>query len=199
MNTKLLIWIVSVFLGAVVVATVWYFVFAKNVAPETTQSNTTLPVSGSVAPTPEETSSATSSPIEQKMTLTIQNSEMIVVNDFIHNNVTIPDTANIGRYMLAGNLGYCLSDPQKCQAAQVTNFNVYYNSIPQSFTIALIKEPIGQARLDMEQFMLTTLGITKQQMCNLNYYVGVTRYVNEQYTGKNLGFSVCPGATKLPN
>jgi len=50
----------------------------------------------------------------------------------------------------------------------------------------------------MEQFMLKTLGISQQQLCALNYSVGVTRYVNEQYTAKNLGFSFCPGAVVLP-
>ena len=132
------------------------------------------------------------------MTLTIQNGGSVIVNDFIHNSVTIPDTANAGRYLLAGNLGYCLSDPQQCQAASSTDFNIYYNSGPQSFTIALTEEPIGQARLDMEQFLLATLGLTEQQLCSLNYLVSVSIHVNSQYAGKNLGFSFCPGATVLP-
>ena len=132
------------------------------------------------------------------MTLTTQNGAAIVTNDFIHNGVTIPDTANAGNYLLAGNLGYCVSNPQQCQAASSTDFTVYYNSTQQSFIIDLIKEPMGQARLDMEQFMSTVLGLTQQQMCSLNYLVGVTRYVNSQFTGKNLGFSFCPGATVLP-
>ncbi|MBU6490888.1 hypothetical protein KGQ25_01895, partial [Patescibacteria group bacterium] len=106
--------------------------------------------------------------------------------------------ANPGRYLLAGNLGYCLSNPQQCQAAPSIGFNVYYNSGPQSFTVALTKEPIGQARLAMEQFMLTTLGLTQQQMCSLNYYIGTTYWVNAVYDNKNLGFSFCPGATQLP-
>ena len=132
------------------------------------------------------------------MTLAAQDGSTIVVHDFIHNGVTIPDTANTGQYLLAGNLGYCFSDPQQCQAAPSSDFNVYYNSTRQSFIIALTKQPIGQARLDMEQFMLATLGITQQQMCGLNYFVGVTKYINAQFSGKNLGFSFCPGATVLP-
>jgi hypothetical protein len=132
------------------------------------------------------------------MTVTIQGGSTIVINDFIHNGVTLLDSANAGNYLLAGNLGYCFSDPQKCQAAPATDFIIYYNSVPQSFTIDLTQEPIGQARLAMEQFMLTVLGISQQQMCSLNYLVSVTRYVNSQFTGKNLGFSFCPGATVLP-
>ncbi|MDO8593357.1 MAG: hypothetical protein Q7R59_00440 [bacterium] len=198
MNTKLIIWIAGIFLGAIVVASVWYFLFAPKAVTQTSWPNAMLPISGSVAPTPTEPSSATSSPTGQRITLAAQNGGTVIANDFIHNGVTIPDTANAGRYLLAGNFGYCLSDPQKCQAATADNFSVYYNMTTQSFILTLTKEPIGQARLDMEQFMLATLGITEQQMCSLNYLIGVTRYVNEQYAGKNLGFSFCPGATKLP-
>ncbi len=132
------------------------------------------------------------------MTITVQGGGTVSTNDFIHNGVTIVDKANTDRYLLAGNLGYCLSDPQKCQAGTATDFSAYYNSVPQSFTIELEKEPIGQARLDAEQFLSAALGLSEQQMCSLNYYVGVTIYVNSQFTGKNLGFSFCPGATALP-
>lgn len=123
---------------------------------------------------------------------------IVTVKDFIHNGATISDKTNAERYLLAGNLGYCIIDPQQCQAATTTNFSVYYNSTAQSFIITLTEEPIGQARLDAEQFMFTTLGLTKQQMCSLNYLVGVTKYVSEQYAWDNLGFSFCPGATPLP-
>ncbi len=122
----------------------------------------------------------------------------IVTNDFIHNGVTIPDAANSGRYLLAGNLGYCITDSQKCQAGAVTNFNVFYDSTAGSFTIALLKEPLGQVRLEAEQFLMQTLGITQEDMCRLNYYVGTTAHVNPYYDSKNLGFSFCPGATVLP-
>jgi hypothetical protein len=194
MNTKLIIWIIGILLGTIIVAVLWYVMSVPNASPQINQSSTTLPISGLVTPVTSSTTSQTSGTIA----LAAQNGSTVVTADFIHNGVTIYDSANAGRYMLAGNLGYCLSNPQQCQAAPSTNFNVYYNSGPQSFTITLTKEPIGQARFAMEQFMLRTLGITEQQMCNLNYLVGVTIYVNSQYTGKNLGFSFCPGATVLP-
>ncbi|MBI4067832.1 hypothetical protein HY413_00285 [Candidatus Kaiserbacteria bacterium] len=196
MNKKLLVWIVGILLGAVVVGVVWYLAFAPEAAPQAPLQPATLPISGSINPV--STSPGTFSLGVQTMTLTALDGSSMVVNDFIGNGITIPDGANAGRYLLAGDLGYCVSEPQKCQAGPVVNFNIYYNSAPQSFTIALTEEPIGQARLDMERFLLVALGVTEQQMCSLNYYVGVTRYVNERYTGKNLGFSFCPGATKLP-
>jgi hypothetical protein len=133
-----------------------------------------------------------------QMVLATPGGTAVITHDFIHNGTTIPDKANVGRYLLAGNLGYCPSDPQQCQAAQASDFSVYYNSAQQSFTIALTKEPIGQSRLDMQQFLLTTLGITEQQMCSLDYYVGTTYEVNSTYDDRNLGFSFCPDVTALP-
>ena len=118
--------------------------------------------------------------------------------DFMHNGVTIPDTANPGRYLLAGNLGYCIKDTSKCQAGNTTDFNIFYDSIAKAFTIALLKEPLGQTRLQMEQTLMQTLGIAQQQMCSLNYYVGTISDLNSFYAGKNLGFSFCSGATALP-
>lgn len=196
MNTKLIIWVVGIFFGAIVAGVLWYVMFAPKAAPQTLQPPVTLPTGNSI--TPVTSPGTTPSPATQTMTVAVQGGGTIVVNDFIHNGVTIPDTANSGRYLLAGNLGYCLSDPQKCQAGSAENFNVYYDGTPQTFSVDLTMEPIGQARLDMENFLLATLGITQQQMCGLTYYVGVTLNVNSRFAGKNLGFSFCPGATVLP-
>jgi hypothetical protein len=199
MNTKLIVWIIGIFLGAIIVAVLWYFMYARNDVQQTVQSSINLPVSDSYTPNPISQLATTSiqSP-SQKIPLPAQNGNIVFVEDFINNGVTMPDAANAGRYMLAGNLDYCLSNPQECQVTSATNYNVYYESKSMSFVIALTEEPIGQARLDMEQFMLATLGVLEQQLCSLNYYVGVTRYLNEQYSGKNLGFSFCPGAVILP-
>jgi hypothetical protein len=199
MKIKLAGWIAISLLGIIVLSVIWYVFFIPESAPpsEVLRPNPTLPVGETVVPTTTG-SSSTSSSQSGRMSILSQAGTPIVVNDFISNGTTLPDEANKGNYLLAGNLGYCISDPQQCQAASSTNFSVYYNAVPQSFTIGLTAEPIGEARLDMEQFMLKTLGISQQQMCNLRYLVGVTRYVNPQYTGKNLGFSFCPGATVLP-
>lgn len=198
MNTKLIIWIVGIFLGVIVVTVLWYVIFAPKAAPQTSQPSASLPISGYISPGSSSSPSATTTQSVPTMTLVTQNGSSVVANDFVHNGVTIPDTANTGRYLLAGNLGYCSSDPQKCQAAPSVNFNVYYNSAVQSFTIALLNEPLGQSRLDMEQFMLSTLGLTQLQLCSLNYYIGTTYLVNTAYSDRNLGFSFCPGATVLP-
>jgi hypothetical protein len=197
MNIRLIIWIIGVFLGVVVLAALWYVMFApKTVVPQTIVTNPTLPSSGTVQ---TNSSGGTQGPHTiQTITVTSQSGASVTSKDFLNNGMTIPDEVNKGKYLLAGNLGYCYSDPQKCQAAPANNFSVYYDSVQKSFLIDLTEEPIGQARLDMEQFMLSTLGLPQSEMCSLNYLVSVTRYVNSQFAGKNLGFSFCPGATVLP-
>lgn len=195
MKIKLIGWIVIIFLVILTISGIWYVFSVPKIIPQNNvQPTTRLPVGDTITPI----SSSTAPHPSQTMTLATQNGSTIVTNDFIHNGVTIPDKVNEGHYLLAGNLGYCISNPQECQAAPTDNFTVYYNTISQSFTIELTKEPIGKSRLDMEQFMITALGIPAQQMCSLNYLISVTRYVNSQYTGKNLGFSFCPGAMVLP-
>ena len=195
MNTKLIVWIVGIFLGAIVLGTIWYFLATPTSAPQqpTQQSSTTLPVSGSVFPASTTTQSSGTIALP-----TADGSATVTTADFIHNGTTIPDKANAGQYLLAGNLGYCPSNPQQCQAAPANDFTVYYNSSQHSFTVALTQEPIGQARLDAQQFLLAALGISAQQICSLNYYVGTTYWVNSRYDDRNLGFSFCPGATALP-
>lgn len=194
MQIKLVGWIVIALLVIIVGSTVWYLAIPKTPAQTATSTPAvTLPASGSVAPT-----QATTTQAQGKLSIKSAAGGFIITNDFIHNGVTIANTSNPGNYLLAGNLGHCLSNPELCQAAPVDNFSVYYYGQSQVFNITLTKEPIGQARLDAENFLLQELGITKTQMCNLDYSVGVTVYLNEQYAGKNLGFSFCPGATVLP-
>ncbi|HVW82438.1 MAG TPA: hypothetical protein VHC68_00615 [Candidatus Paceibacterota bacterium] len=132
------------------------------------------------------------------MALAANGGGTVTVDDFIHNGVTIADPQNAGQYYLAGSLGYCLPDGSCPAAASSTDFRIVYDDTKQSFTIALLTEPIGRARLEVEQFLESTLGIGENQMCALTYYVGTSYRVNEFYDDRNLGFSFCPGATALP-
>jgi len=127
-----------------------------------------------------------------------QDGSIIMTKDFLHNGITIPDTSNKGQYLLAGDLGYCVQDPQKCQAGGAKDFNIYYYENTKQFGIGLLDEPLGNVRARMEQFLMQDLGISQQDMCRLKYYVTTTSYVNVTYSGNNLGFSFCPGATPLP-
>ena len=193
MNIKFVM-VIAVIVGILALAFVWFFFLhpsAQTTTPQ--QQSVTFPSSGTVTTNPSSTASGASTMLVGSLS-----GNAIVTSDCIHNGTTIPDTANAGHYLLAGNLGYCVSDPQKCQAGPTTDFNVFYDSTNGSFTVALLKEPLGQVRVEMEQFLMQTLGITQEDMCRLNYYVGTTSSVNPRYDSKNLGFSFCPGATALP-
>ncbi len=127
-----------------------------------------------------------------------QNGAGVVVRDFLTNGTTVEDPANKGTYYLAGETGYCYPDGTCVRGAPATDFNIVYFPEDDSFVIALLSEPLGAARVAAEQFMLETLGISEAQLCILNYYVSTDSYVNPQFAGKNLGFSFCEGATRLP-
>lgn len=199
MNTKLIIVLtLGILTLSIVFGILWYVFSPPGTSQTTIGEPVTLPTSGGITVPTQNPSTATSSQVANQISIKSQTGGTIAVNDFIHNGLTILDKANPGNYLLAGNLGYCFNKPSECQAAPAPNFYVYFYGASQTFVIALIKEPIGQARLDMEQFMAEELGISETQMCSLNYYVGVTRYINDQYAGRNLGFSFCPGATALP-
>ncbi|MDB5244786.1 MAG: hypothetical protein JWN18_656 [Parcubacteria group bacterium] len=182
----------------VVVSTlVWFFLLRSSEEVPALQPNspTTLPVGGTVQ-VPDNQSSSNTTP--GSMTVLTLSGATIKTNDFVHNGVTIPDEANKGRYLLSGDLGYCVSESESCRAGDERSYNIYFNSTHNSFTIALLEEPLGEVRTAAEQFLLKTLGISTADMCKLNYYVGTTFEVNAAYASKNLGFSFCSGATVLP-
>ncbi len=194
MNKKLIVGILSSIVLVTVLTATWFFFFTSG-------QQSTVPSAGNSSPQPSSdgfTPASTTYSGSSNIAVPGLNGGSVTVSDFIHNGVTIPDAANNGQYLLAGNLGYCVTDTQQCQAGTATDFNIFYNSTDGSFTIALLKEPLGQVRIEAEQFLMTTLGITQDDMCRLNYYVGTTSNVNPLYSGQNLGFSFCPGTTVLP-
>ena len=122
----------------------------------------------------------------------------IATKDFINNGETVADVENPGSYVLAGSLGYCLADGSCPAGANETDFSVAYNDATGIFTIVLLVEPLDTSRTEAEQFLESRLGISVQQLCNLNYKVGTPYWVNQFYDDKNLGFSSCTGATQFP-
>jgi hypothetical protein len=113
--------------------------------------------------------------------------QTVAAKDFLHASDTYADPNNEGRYFLAGTGGANISVP----------YRILYVKADQSFTIALLAEPIGSARLAAEQALEKTLGISQEDMCTLRYAVLVPHEVNQFYSGKDLRFSFCPGAEAL--
>lgn len=132
------------------------------------------------------------------ITIAGQDNASLEVRDFIHNGETIQDVVNPGNYVLAGSLGYCLADGTCPKAADTSTFSISYDEKNASFGIVLLKEPLGETRLAAEAFLSSRLGISRAQLCSLNYYIGTPYWVNEQFSAHNLGFSLCPDATTLP-
>ncbi|MBA3789496.1 hypothetical protein H0X32_03880 [Patescibacteria group bacterium] len=192
MNRKFLILaILLILIGILLAGFLVYKYITPAPQPPGSQNQITFPSSGTG------TGNIPPGPSTAQMPVGTQSGNTIQVKDFIHNGETISDVENTGSYLLAGSLGYCLPNI-KCTAATSTNFNIGFDSKAQAFTIALLKEPIGNARHEAEQFLISRLGIPAEELCSLNYYVGTTYFVNESYDSGNLGFSFCPGATKLP-
>ncbi|MBU6321442.1 MAG: hypothetical protein KGI78_01125 [Patescibacteria group bacterium] len=124
----------------------------------------------------------------------------VAVSDFLKSPTTAPDAQNAGVYYLAGSS--CAPDAMYawCPRGADTGgkFNITYNKNDQSFIVVLLAEPLGAERQVAEQFLEQALGVQATQLCGLDARVETTNSVNEQYAGKNLGFSFCPGATPLP-
>ena len=77
-------------------------------------------------------------------------------------------------------------------------YQVLYFEDGSGFLISLLKEPLGQSRLDAESALRAKLGLSNAQLCKLSSQVATSISVNETYAGRELGLSFCPGAIKLP-
>ena len=75
---------------------------------------------------------------------------------------------------------------------------ISFFSEDDSFTISLFAQPIGATRKRAESELLSKLGIEQADACLLRYVVLVPFDVDKNYSGRNLGFSFCPGAVQLP-
>lgn len=189
---KILI-VVLICIGAVGV--LWWGVtnLRKPSAPQT-GTNTQTPSSGALYPvtvgiSPTATSTVSGSQ-QGGVVETIElkgNNVMVRTLDFTKN----PQVENNsqGMYALAGGLR---------PSPSATPYSTVYSAKDQSFVVSLLQEPLGSNRLAAEEALQAQLGINQDAMCQLNYFVGVPAAVNETYAGTNLGFSFCPGATKLP-
>lgn len=112
------------------------------------------------------------------------------VKDFKQDPDTVKDPINAGYYYL----GYHFTDDSTKKVPYV----IEYIDATQYFNIVLFQEPIGQSRRAAERYLMEHLGITQNQMCQLQYMVSVPHFVNVSYTSMSLGFSFCPGSVVIP-
>ena len=151
-----------------------------------------LPVANSIA----QTTTTTSIPSPgTTIPIATVGGGIVQTNNFLKNPTTVKDPINSGYYYLGYHENEGVTDST---ATNNPPYIITYFNATQYFNIALLQEPIGTARENAEQFLMVDLGISQNQMCQLNYMVSVPNSVNSQYASRNLGFSFCPGATALP-
>lgn len=76
-------------------------------------------------------------------------------------------------------------------------YAITYFAHDQSFTLTLLKEPIGESRKAGEVELMSILGIRETEACRLRHSVLTPWWVNERYSGYNLDFSFCKGAPQF--
>lgn len=127
-------------------------------------------------------------------TLQIQTSTGAVldVRDFLNADDTVSDPQNYGHYFVGGHY------PFDQNAGQIAPpYIIEYFSETEYFNIVLLSEPLFQARVRAQSYLMETLGITESEMCSLEYTVSVPNFVNEYYSGQDMRFSFCPDAIPL--
>lgn len=122
------------------------------------------------------------------LTVTGATGGTITVKDFKEDPSTVPFPNDTTHYVLAGGLS---------PSENNTPYTILYVESDQSFTVSLLTEPLADIRHLAEQDLMDRLGINQVDACSLRYSVLVPYKVSAIYAGKNLGFSFCPGATKL--
>ncbi len=169
------------------------YAFTKKPAPVDT---TTSPVS---FPQSTPSNSITTGSANVRIQIEGSTKNTISVLDFMHNKETVQDTVNDGDYFLAGSVGYCLVDGT-CPAGAVSDeYTISYESKGSLFTVVLLKEPLKNARVHAEAFLISRLGISQNDLCSLKYQVLVASAANDMYADyANVGFSTCTDSIQLP-
>ncbi|GEM_PF-1796837 len=190
MKNRTLIIIASVLLAftVVIVLVVSFVLLTGSSSTESPGDDQLIPTTGLFPSGFDTTETSTLSTAEGEL----------VVNDFVHNGETVADPVNPGNYVLAGDVGYCLADGTCPHGADSERYSISYDDQKQFFTVILLKEPLNESRLAAETFLIERLGISREELCLLNSYVGIPYWVNDRFADGTVGFSACPQSVRLP-
>ena len=72
-------------------------------------------------------------------------------------------------------------------------YRLIFYEVDSSFLVSITNSNVPTARAVAELELPDILGITQQQICRLNIYVGVSFQVSEKYGGKTYTLNFCPG------
>lgn len=174
--------LIVIVVGVLAVCVGLYVLFFNKNAPATN----TPPQTNGVGydNTSTVTSNGTTNGVMQQNTFALpgRDGRSVMVKDF--GGARAPSTDML--YIAGGN------------ASDKLPYTIGYFRADQSITVTLYEEPIGQVRIAAEKDLMERLNIGQYDMCRLKYAVYVPIRLNEIYSGTNLGFSFCPGATALP-
>jgi len=117
-----------------------------------------------------------------------------VVSDKDNSYVSINDFRQLPKVVSVGEGFYSLNgaDP-----AVDLPYSILFGESDSSFTISLDAIPLDATRERASRDLLMMLDITEEEACKLNVQVGVTYYVDEALSGKDLGLSFCPDKINL--
>lgn len=115
--------------------------------------------------------------------------EEFLVPNFLDSSLSIEDQNNANYYFIGHDFPSIPEDSQE--------FVIEYQADTQFFNIIILEEPLAASRIKAEEYLKDVLGLEEEQMCLLNYTVGVPRTVNEYFAGYSFGFSFCPGSVEL--
>lgn len=148
------------------------------------------------APTEEEITDATPSPIEYfgGVVPLVAIEIPRVVSEKDNSFVSTTDFRQLPKVVGVSEGFYSLNG-----ADPIVNlpYSILYSENDGSFTISLEATPLAVARERVSKDLLTILDITEKEACELNVYVGVTYYTDKALSGKNLGLSFCPDRIAL--
>ena len=192
------IWLISigviVIIGLIALAFLLAGSGGKTPSNSQTGQNVGLPVANPVGNSSTVTEASSTFPTGTTLSVGAVGGGSVQTNNFIADPTTTKDPINPGYYYLGYHVYEGVPDPT---ATNNPPYIITYISTTQYFNIALLQEPVGSTREEMEQYLMARLSISQTQMCQLNYMVSVPDHVNSFYSGQNLGFSFCPGATAL--
>ncbi len=174
-------------------------------APPTTTTNTngggsystgvTNGGGGGTTPVSVVTSSSTSGTVQgPTIPFTTVGGQTIQAKDFRMSPDYHKDPANEGLYYLGYHYSGGAPDPT---ASENPPYVVGYVAATQYFNITLLQEPIADTRKQVESYLEDLMGLSQEQMCQLDYTVAVPNSVNQIYAGQDLRFSFCPGAIAI--
>lgn len=175
----------------------YWFLHYEQSNQDTEDTTTTLPISNTGNGGVGGGAGGNGSVVDtSKSSLSIKTTSggVLQVKNFIEDSATVSDPQNDGYYYLGNHYPFEIVDEEHIEQPE---YIIMYIAESQYFNIVLLREPLRTTRKNAEQYLLEHLGVSPEELCQIDYVVSVPHYVNQYYTGMNLGFSFCQGTVAL--